>query len=171
MNTGSDMNERFPPSDCADVVDRLPLLVLGSLEPGEAGQLDVHLMECATCTAERRLLQRILRARVEPPAALPGRILAEWDRRAAAPAPVPRTAKGHSGGFLWGLPAAAAVVLALGIGSFWSGGAAPESEWSLGIEPQVSMAWFGNEWMVAGQPVLDALPDDVLRSLLEELER
>lgn len=170
MKTPSDANALGVEMDCPAVRDLLPVLVLGRLAPGEGQMVESHLADCGDCREEQALVQRISLARVEPPRELLSSILTAVDLAADAARPAPsvipirRSAQ-------WALPAAAAIVLALGLGTIWNGRSADPSEFTLALESEVTMAWFGNEWMVAGEPLLETLPDEVLRSLIEELER
>jgi len=153
--------------DCASVRDLLPIQVLGELAPGDDLLVESHLATCGECREERAFVRRLVLARVEPPLELVSSILAAVEE-AARPAP---TLVSNRRSVLWGLPAAAVIVLAFGIGTIWNGPSSDPSGWSLALESDIAMAWFGNEWMVAGEPMLEALPDEVLRTLIVELER
>jgi len=167
MKTRSDAGPVGEPMDCGPVRDLLPIQVLGELAPGDDLRVESHLSMCSECREERDFVRRLGLARVEPPLELVSAIMAAVDESARSTptvVPIRRSA-------LWALPAAAAIVLALGVGTIWNSPETRPSEWTLALESDVTMAWFGNEWMVAGEPILDALPDDVLRSLIQELER
>lgn len=160
MTNHMDENEVNEGLDCASVRDRLPLHYLGLLTLAEDGGLDAHLEHCSACRDEAAWVRRLQCARSEPPAGLSARIVA-----AAMDRPLPSRRRAS---WLWALPAAALFVLALGIGTIWNG-ENPEEIWSLALEPESTMRWFGNDWVVADDPQLHALPDDVLRQILVEL--
>jgi hypothetical protein len=155
--------------DCASARDLLPLMGTESMPAAHSQDLQGHLDTCGECADEARFLQKLVAGRVEPPSRLLPSIMAELDRREdSETAVILPTARRN---LTWALPAAAAVILALGIGNLWNDQPSPEPYASIGFEPEVSMAWYGNSWMVAGQPMFEALPDEVLRSLIEEMER
>jgi anti-sigma factor RsiW len=155
--------------DCASARDLLPLMGTESIPAAHSRNVQAHLDTCGNCADEARFIQKLVGSREEPPSRLLPSIMAELERRDEfEPAIILPTGRRK---LTWALPAAAAVVLALGIGNLWNNQPSTEQYSSLGFEPEVSMAWYGNDWMVAGQPVFEALPDDVLRSLIEELER
>jgi len=167
MKTRSDSGPMGEEKDCASVRDLLPIQVLGELAPGDDLRVESHLAACGECREEQTFVRRLVLARVEPPRELLSSILAAVDEAAR---PMPTVAPIRRS-VTWALPAAAAIVLALGIGTIWNGPSADQSEWNLALESDVTMAWFGDEWMVAGAPMLAALPDEVLRSLIAELDR
>lgn len=151
-----------PPISCAEVRDLLPLR-----DPADAGHpgLEEHLGGCPECAAEARFVVWIRALRPEPPAAILTGVLerareevaagaARWDRRP------PRAVA-------WMLAAAAAAGLVFGIGFHSDRGADPV--WRIALDPDPAI-WYGDEWVVAGGPVPDALSDELLMALLEEME-
>jgi hypothetical protein len=71
----------------------------------------------------------------------------------------------------WGVPAAAAVIsIALGLGTLLNRTPSNEEIWALALQPEATTEWVGEEWMVAGAPLLHSLSDDVLREVLLELD-
>ncbi|MSR22953.1 MAG: zf-HC2 domain-containing protein [Gemmatimonadetes bacterium] len=162
---------REPAGECARIRDLLPLYVAqGSASPGFAGEelaeedragVAEHLVRCADCREEARFIAELRARRPEPPASLLSSIL-----EAARKAPgrqkstlLPRL-----------LRAAAVAALALGIGTFWQREPEPEPMWTVALEAQPAVDWYGQDWLVAGEPIVEALPDDMLRMLVEEME-
>ncbi len=147
--------------ECARTRDLLPLHVSGAATSGEVAELVKHLATCAECRDEARLVERLQLARPEPPDSLAPSII-EASRRPRRPE---RTI------VPWLLRAAAIAILAVGIGVLWRDDApAPEPVWTVALESQPMVDWYGHDWMVAGEPLLDALPDDLLAQLMEEME-
>lgn len=142
---------------CAHVRDALPLLGLGRLGPESSRSVDEHLRGCAACREERRLIERLRAWRPEPPTGLVDRVLAEARRppRAGRRAPL--------------LAAAAVAVVALGATLVWGGREAREDPASLALDPDPAF-WSGEDWTVAGEPLLEGLSRETLLALLEEME-
>lgn len=147
--------------ECARIRDLLPLAVAGRLSGDEATEVRRHLGGCDDCRSEKAFLLRVLEARTEAPGELSASVL---ERFAAAPT---ERRRGRSPN--WGLPAAAVVVLALGVGVLWERSRPPETVWSLALDP-VAEPWGQEEWMVAGTAVLDEVSEETLLALLEEMD-
>ncbi|GEM_PF-1010945 len=182
-NGHNGMNETNQPSSdgtpCGDALDQLPLRIAGRLAAREARALEEHLSRCAGCAAEVEFLEAVVRARPEPPRAFKTSVLgrlriddsgvteavpARWKWLANRWDGSQRRAAG------WGLSAAALLVLALGIGVVWSEDPVADGDTqftSALLAPEDEMV---EEWMVAGAPVLDGLPDEVLLSLMTEMD-
>jgi hypothetical protein len=174
------------PLDCAETRDLLPLRAAGTLGVVRGGQVEVHLRRCIECAEEWRFIERVLAVRPEPPADLAARVAAGLAAAegqaepavvgsdAVVPRPAPRAAafarlsRGWARGWGWGLAAAASVVLALGVGLLWHDGDAPTREALLSTLVETGEEWESEEWMVAGAPVWEALPDAVLMGLVLE---
>jgi anti-sigma factor RsiW len=164
------MNDRFDSQiarpDSADrcgwVRDLLPLRRSGAGDPRFA-EVEGHLAGCADCRAEAEFVDRLRQARPEPPAGL---VEATLKRYAERP-------RGSVRKLRWGGPlgvSAAAVVAALGLGLFAMTRSAADPLWSLALDSEPA-AWYGEEWIVAGGPVPEALSDDELLLLLEEMDQ
>jgi hypothetical protein len=148
--------------DCGSVRDRLPMKLLGVLSAEDSGRVELHLQAWSDCAEEEAFLDHLRMARAEPPAELRGRIVAALDQGSH------RWRKMWS----WGVPAiAAALALALGLGNVMDRARAREEIWSLALQPGSTTDWIGDDWMVAGAPLLQSLPDEVLRQVLEELSQ
>jgi len=144
---------------CARVRELLPLEPSGALSSSELQEVAEHLAECDACREEAALLALLRRVRPASPDILVPLIL----KKVEAAARQRRQRKA------WGLRAAAAVILALGVGAFWNSRSASMGDdmWSMALhEDQVAMSWSGGEWISAGQPLWDELPDEVLLALL-----
>jgi predicted anti-sigma-YlaC factor YlaD len=155
--------DRFGPVDgnCSRVRELLSIEPSGTLSGGELQEISEHLADCILCRDEAALLALLRRARPATPDVLLPLIL----RR------VERASHHRNQRRIWGLRAAAAVVLALGVGTFWSSRGpdpAEEEVWDLALrEGPVAASWSGGQYMAAGVPLLDQLPDEVLLALLE----
>lgn len=146
---------------CVRVRELLSLEPSGTLSGGELQEVAEHLSGCAPCGEESALLALLRRARPETPDVLLPLIL----RRVEKETHLRRQKR------MWGLRAAAAVILALGVGTVWSvrGPASSQDVWELALhEEPVATSWSGGEWMAAGLPAFDEMPDEVLMALLEE---
>ena len=164
MNEGFDSQVVRPdPADpCGWVRDLLPLRRSGAGDARFAA-VEAHLAECADCRVEAEFVDRLRQARPEPPAGL---VEATLKRYAERP-------RGSARKLRWGGPlgvSAAAAVAALGLGLFAMTRSATDPLWSLALDSEPA-AWYGEEWLVAGGPVPEALSDDQLLLLLEEMDQ
>ena len=144
---------------CGAARELIPDLVGGRLASGDAASVQEHLTSCAECRAEVELAQLIFASRADVPSELADRVVAAV----------------HSGRVgsrrpWWGITAAAVAALALGIGIV----SEPSSE----LEPEVpgyayeveeGALWLSDDGLLAGAPSLDALSDEALEQLLDEL--
>jgi hypothetical protein len=150
------------PVDCAWVRDRLALRDAGVMAGDDEARLEAHLATCEECRTQAEFVARLQEARPEPPALLVQSVLARHAQRQRRRRPA------WSFGSLT-LSAAAVAAAALGIGVLWHGAPSSSSVWDLALDPD-SPSWYGEEWLVAGGPMLEALSDDDLRTLLAEME-
>ena len=150
------------PLSCADVRDLLPLRdPAGTGHPG----LEEHLGACPACMDEARFVGWVRGLRPEPPASVLAGVLERTrDGEAAAN---DRRDRWPPRALAWTLAAAAAAGLAFGIGFLSDRGTDPV--WRIALDPEPAI-WYGEEWVVAGGPVPDALSDELLLALLEEME-
>ncbi len=155
---GKQRQDPAVPTGCAEVRDFLPLISEREV-PSEVG---AHLDGCAECSAEAEFVSRVASLRPDPPASILPSVLARAARR-------PPLGGSRRRNVSWGLSAAAVVVLALGVGVLWDSQPEADSVWTLALDPEPA-TWYGDEWMVAGGPVPEALTDDVLSALLEEMD-
>lgn len=151
-----------PSISCAEVRDLLPLR-----DPADAGHpgLEEHLGGCPECAAEARFVGWMRALRPEPPATILTGVLER--ARDEATAGAARRDRRPTRAVAWMLAAAAAAGLAFGIGFLPDSGADPV--WRIALDPEPAI-WYGDEWVVAGGPVPDALSDELLMALLEEME-
>lgn len=132
---------------------------------GERSVLDVeaferHVEACVECRAELELARLLRAARPEAPAGSARRVVDAVRRD--------RAARGRP---WWGLTAAAVVAVALGVGIV-SDAAPPGPDAdvpSYAYEVEEGTIWSSEDGLVAGAPSLDALSDEALRQLLDEL--
>jgi len=153
------------PLSCGIVRDLLPLLYAETASAEDLSGLDDHLLACDDCHEEAVFLARVAQARPRPPAGLSHRIVAEVTKSRRRPSVEPRI---RAAG--WMTSVAAMLVLSLGIGLYWTGAASPDLDFALTSFLDADDEGEYDEWMVAGAPVLDALPDEVLRDLMVDLE-
>lgn len=162
-SNGSGGSGPADPLDCAWVSDRLPLRGAGVMSGEEEARLEWHLATCAECRAQAEFVARLQQARSEPPAFLVQSVLARHAQRHQRRR---RPAWSFAG---MSLSAAAVAVAALGVGVLWHRSSSPDVGWDLALDPD-SPSLYGEEWLVAGGPMLEALSDDDLRALLTEME-
>jgi hypothetical protein len=169
--------------NCQNVRDLLPSLAGGSLAPDDAESVRDHLTGCSGCSEELEVVRTMLMSRPPVPAGLEARILdrirdefgrgaqqAGEEREGAAETKVRPFRKRRVP--VWGLSAAAVLILALGTSRIWNNGnpdAALDPTVLVAQEP-VPEAWLWDDGMIAGAPVFDGLSDEDLEALLEEYE-
>ncbi len=174
------------PLSCAQVRELLPGFGGTAARGDEREAVNRHLSACRACAEEARFVARIRSVRPDPPPGMVERVMSrlQESRPAMAPASGGTPTWGSQGtatsevagpgqgwtATSWSLAAAALLVLALGVGVVWSDDQNPVGEGliaSLVTEDDPGPA---EEWLVAGAPVWDALPDEVLQTLLEDDE-
>lgn len=145
---------------CARTRDRLPLRGLRALSHDELAELEAHLLRCVDCRAEAELVESLQASSPEPPPSILAGVLEA------------RTARKETDGSdwrRWAIRSAAVLVLALGASVIWGRDGGTDAVWALALETEPP-AWYGSDWVVAGQPIPEGLPDEVLRGLLEEID-
>lgn len=147
---------------CAQARELLPVR---DLSDARTVALEAHVDECPDCSAEAEFLVWMRGLRPEPPAKILSGVL---ERAGAEVGPARREPARDRWGLLpWGLSAAALAVLSVGLGILWD--RPTESLWTLALEPEPSV-WYGDDWLVAGGPVPEALSDELLTAILEEMD-
>jgi predicted anti-sigma-YlaC factor YlaD len=153
------MNE----AHCEMARERLADLVGGRLAPAEAALVQAHLDTCAECADEAALVRLLFSARPAAPADLA--------RRIEGSASVRRRHAYHP---WWGLAAASVAAVALGIGVVSKdtplvevAGEVEVPGIVVGVEE--TSLWVADDGLVAGAPALEALSDEALLQLLEEM--
>ena len=152
--------------ECADVKDLLPEGIRNELSESDGASVAEHISSCAMCAEEVELLRRIQAAAFSTPASLSSEIKSALAREVELGAGVSPGPAGRWTG--WRLPAAAAVVLALGTGVIWQRMQALPEVGPLGQDP-FAVVWPSDDADVAGVPMLADLSDEDLALLLEEL--
>lgn len=145
---------------CERAREAIPDLVAERLEAEARIEAEAHLGTCADCREEAELVALLVASRPEVPAGLSRRIDEAVRVRGGA---VRRP--------WWGLAAAAVAVLALGIGVASRQGG-PTSELPAYVADTGSESenlWLSDDGLIAGAPALDALSDDALVQLLDEM--
>ncbi|MEZ4423800.1 MAG: hypothetical protein R3E98_10335 [Gemmatimonadota bacterium] len=145
-----------------DVRDLLPDHAAGRLPEAARARVERALSEDGDLRDELALLTALWRDRPEPPADLADQVRA---RVASELRGTPAPARGRWP--MWQLSAAALVVVALGTALIWQRRGEPQAA---DIEA-LPRSWTLDESIVAGGLVLDALSDEALRTLAQELER
>lgn len=145
-----------------DVRDLLPDYTAGRLPETARARVERALAEDVDLRDELALLTALVRSRPEPPAALADQVRARVTAELRG-----RPAPARSRWPTWQLSAAALAVVALGTALLWERRSEPAT---LDVEA-LPRSWTLDESIVAGGLVLDALSDEALRTLAQELER
>jgi hypothetical protein len=151
--------------ECSDVRDLLPLAARGQLLPHEAGQVDEHVVSCAECLLEQRLVGLLLGTAASLPGGLEARVLLAVRGSAAAASRFT-----HRRVALAAVLAAAVIggSLALGRGGAWMGAGAgvlaadeqnPAVSWAVAFDP-----------LFQGASALQQLSVEELELILAELD-
>jgi len=174
---------------CAETLDRLAELVGGDLPEEDRRAVESHVATCEDCREEHTFLQALRSARPEPaPADLQAtrdavRVAMTPPMSEASSSPLgdPRRARETRSRWRsrwrelrWSIPAAAVLILALGTSSVWtewlgSNGGEAHTEFVEFGEDALAGFYGGEDGLVAGAPVFEDLPDEVLLTLLEEM--
>jgi len=169
--------------DCQNVGDLLPSLAGGTLQPDQAGPVREHLADCPDCRLELEVVQAVLLSEPQVPEGLEGRIKARVQEEFGGMARPTSGAEDPDTGPtvlpfyrrripVWGLSAAAVVILALGTSRIWNNGNQEPMQDPVVLAAQEPLpeAWLLDDGMIAGAPVFDGLSDEDLEALLEEFE-
>jgi hypothetical protein len=148
------------PAECGPIRELLPLALAASLSRREQVEVEAHLVRCDACRDEERFLRRIFDARPRAPGSLASSVIDSLDRESLG--------RVRRGSWTWGLPAAAVLVLALGVGLVWRETETRDPIWSLALDAPAE-SWGQEDWMVAGSALLDGVSDETLLALLEEM--
>ena len=145
---------------CETVREWIPDWVSGRQAHLDDTSVRSHLKACDECRAEVELARLIYESRVDAPAGLASRVRdAVRHDRTSVSRP------------WWGITAAAVAALALGIGISSDRSEQPESPIpGYAYELEDEDLWLSDDGLIAGSPVLDALSDEALLQLLDELD-
>ena len=144
---------------CVGVRELLPDFVAERLDKVDRETIATHIAACAMCQEELELVRLLFAARATVPQGLDDRVL---DAVTRPPRPAHRP--------WWGLSAAAVAAIALGVGiSSDPGVSTAPSDSDFATEFEEGEFWVSDDGMLAGAPSLDALSDEALMELLEEL--
>lgn len=149
------MNE----TDCERAREAIPDFVAGHLVAGVRAEIQAHLDTCADCREEADLVALLVASRPAVPPGLSRRI--EAAVRVAPTAEVQRP--------WWGLVAAAVAALALGIGVASHQDRTGSDLPAYVADTETETLWLSDDGLIAGAPALDALSDDALVQLLDEM--
>lgn len=144
---------------CGTARELIPDFVGSRLASDDVAAAEEHLTSCAECRAELELAQLLFASRADVPSGLAERVVAAV-----------RTDRVGSRRPWWGITAAAVAALALGIGI----ASEPSSQLDLEVpgyayEVEEGALWLSDDGLLAGAPSLDALSDEALEQLLDEL--
>ena len=148
---------------CVELADRLPGWAAERLSPEEARAVAEHVASCVDCAGQVAVIRAVRAGRPSAPAGLAERIGTVI--RDAEPAP--RPAPVRCAWAAWATSAAAVLLLALGTFVLRDGATDPPAD--LGEVALEESVWIAEDGIVAGAPLLDQLPEDVLALLLEEI--
>ena len=151
------MNE----ATCGTVRELIPDLASERLDATARARIGAHVSACTECRHELALVRALRESRAAVPAGLAGRIsrAVRRDRRTARRS-------------WWGISAAAVAALALGIGmaSEPIGPVVPELAPAFASDEDAETdLWLSEDGLLAGAPALEALSDEALLQLLDEL--
>lgn len=146
--------------DCGSAREMIPDVAGGRLDMKAAHSVERHASSCAECHAELALARLVYASRSSAPRGLADRVV-QASRRERRSFRRP----------WWGISAAAVAALALGIGITSS---PAEDDWSpdaadMALETGEAELWLSEDGILAGAPVFEALSDEALTDLLEEL--
>ena len=145
---------------CETVRESIPDYVSGRLATLEYTSVQAHFAGCDECRAEAELARLVFASRVDVPEGLAHRVR---DAVRADRTSVRRP--------WWGITAAAVAALALGIGISSGDPERIESAIpSYAYELEDGELWLSDDGLIAGAPALDALTDEALLQLLDELD-
>jgi hypothetical protein len=157
-------------SPCGTIRDFLPEWASDRLELPEARQVEEHLAACDECREEADVVRTLAQARPEPPPGLESRIR---DRvREEFDGGVLRLDSRRRRIPLWGLSAAALLVLGLGTKTLLdrNGQELVLDPIAVANQEPLPEAWLWDDGVVAGGLVFDGLTEEDLEALLEEFE-
>lgn len=144
---------------CVEVQEAMPDFAAGRISADAMRAFAGHFDGCADCAAELEFVRLMLSGRRDAPPGLADRVVVAIERR---PARATRP--------WWGLSAAAVAALAIGIGVTSEQGAMGiAAGFDLASEFEEGELWLSDDGLLAGAPELDALSDEALLQLLEEL--
>jgi len=144
---------------CERARELIPLLSVGAVESPDRASVEAHLGQCGECHQEAELARMLFATRPNPPEGMAERITAAVRQQGLA---VRRP--------WWGLSAAAVAVLALGLGVMSNQEVTPISVPVYAADAGQSELWLSDDGLIAGAPSFDALSDEALEQLLNELE-
>ena len=144
---------------CEWIRELIPDYAAGRLADGEKESADLHFKDCRECHDELDLVGLVFSSRAAHPEGLANKINAAVHGRRV-------TGRRQ----WWGLAAAAAAVLAIGLDvtldrAGFTDLPLAESEFEIESEN----LWLTDDGLIAGAPMLEGLSDEALIQLLEEL--
>lgn len=143
--------------DCATAREMIPDVAGGRLDAADTRAVERHASSCGDCRAELALARLLYASRASAPEGLRDQLV-RANRRERRSIRRP----------WWGISAAAVAALALGIG-ITSRPAQEEPRTDVADAALETELWLGEDGFLAGAPVLEALSDEALTDLLEDL--
>ena len=143
---------------CDKARELIPLSLAGALQSSDRTSVEAHLAQCGECRQEADLARMLFDTRLAPPEGMAERITVAVRQQGRA---VRRP--------WWGLSAAAVAVLALGIGVLSNREMVPIAVPVYAADTGHGELWLSDDGLIAGAPSFDALSDEALEQLLNEL--
>ena len=149
-------------TDCGAVRELIPDVGAGRTDEVARAAVEVHVARCSDCAEELALARTLFASRSAIPVDVSETVVRRYGRQTTT------TTRPW-----WGISAAAVAALALGIGI--TSGPGPEAELDLGTELVAEVEvdddefWLSDDGILAGAPVFEALSDEALAELLDEL--
>lgn len=147
-------------TECGAVRESIPDVIAGRADDVEAARVESHVAGCSECAEEMALARVLFVSRSRIPVDVSGTVVARLRKDVRAPTRP-----------WWGISAAAVAALALGIGI--TSGPGPDAGLDAGLELVVEAEddefWLSDDGILAGAPVFEALSDEALAELLDEL--
>lgn len=144
--------------ECGTVREWLPGHAAHELDVEASAQVEAHVAACDECRAELELVMLLRGSRVTVPSGLAAQIT----RRVRSERRVIHRP-------WWGISAAAVAALALGIGFNGSAPGSSAAVADFAYETEEGDLWLSDDGLLAGAPAIDALSDEALVELLDEL--
>lgn len=146
-------------TECGAVREQIPDVGAGRSDEGVVALVESHVAGCSECAAELELVRVLYASRARAPEGLSESVTRRL-RQERRPDRRP----------WWGISAAAVAALALGIGLTARPTVDPAP--GEGVEMVVEADdeyWLSDDGILAGAPVFEALSDETLAELLDEL--
>lgn len=149
-------------TECGAVRELIPDVGAGRSDEAARDAVETHVSHCSDCGEELALARMLFESRAAIPVDVSETVVRRYRRQ------TPTTTRPW-----WGISAAAVAALALGIGI--TSGPGPDAELDFGtelvaeVEAEDDEFWLSDDGILAGAPVFEAMSDEALAELLDEL--